>query len=139
MDDGAIPTGEFLPVENTPFDFQAPHTIGERIDAVPGPAPGGYDHNYVLFNLGVNAKFATTLGAASNVYVLVPSTLLCCLLSCLRVLWQQCRPKHCLIHTLTPQADGTGRMSCHVIRTFCFSRLQKRFVLLQSEASRNGV
>jgi aldose 1-epimerase len=45
-----IPTGELMPVAGTPFDFLAPHRIGERIDA-PHPqlqGAGGYDHNYVL-------------------------------------------------------------------------------------------
>ena len=39
-----IPTGEIAPVAGTPFDFTAPHAIGERIAAV----EGGYDHNFVL-------------------------------------------------------------------------------------------
>ncbi len=39
-----IPTGEILPVENTPFDFTEPYEIGARIDQV----AGGYDHNFVL-------------------------------------------------------------------------------------------
>ena len=45
-----IPTGEFMAVENTPFDFRTPHTIGERInDAHSQIAIGkGYDHNFVL-------------------------------------------------------------------------------------------
>jgi aldose 1-epimerase len=45
VDDKKIPTGEFRGVKNTPFDFNAPHTIGERIKDVSG---GGYDHCYVL-------------------------------------------------------------------------------------------
>ncbi|TGD79480.1 aldose epimerase family protein [Hymenobacter wooponensis] len=44
VDDTAIPTGELRPVQGTPFDFTAPHAIGERIAQV----PGGYDHNWVL-------------------------------------------------------------------------------------------
>jgi aldose 1-epimerase len=40
--------GDFTPVEQTPWDFREVHSIGSRIDQVPGPAPGGYDHNYVL-------------------------------------------------------------------------------------------
>lgn len=39
-----IPTGEIAPVAGTPFDFTAPHAIGERIALV----EGGYDHNFVL-------------------------------------------------------------------------------------------
>ncbi len=44
VDEGLIPTGELRSVEGTPMDFRSPHTIGERIDQV----PGGYDHCYVL-------------------------------------------------------------------------------------------
>jgi aldose 1-epimerase len=43
-----IPTGEIAPVAGTPFDFTAPHAIGERFAAV----EGGYDHNFVLRNGG---------------------------------------------------------------------------------------
>jgi len=39
-----IPTGEIRPVQNSPMDFIASHTIGSRIAQV----QGGYDHNYVL-------------------------------------------------------------------------------------------
>lgn len=39
-----IPTGGIAPVAGTPFDFTAPHAIGERIAQV----EGGYDHNFVL-------------------------------------------------------------------------------------------
>jgi aldose 1-epimerase len=44
VDSLLIPTGEMLPVKDTPFDFLKPHKIGARIDQV----AGGYDHNYVL-------------------------------------------------------------------------------------------
>ncbi len=44
VDATLIPTGELRPVKGTPFDFTAPHAIGERI----GQVPGGYDHNWVL-------------------------------------------------------------------------------------------
>ncbi|MGD1817209.1 MAG: aldose epimerase family protein [Pleomorphochaeta sp.] len=40
IDDKLIPTGELLSVENTPFDFRLPHTIGERIEKT----GNGYDH-----------------------------------------------------------------------------------------------
>lgn len=48
--DDMIPTGELMPVENTPFDFRSPHPIGARIGAThPQLKPGdGYDHNFVL-------------------------------------------------------------------------------------------
>ncbi len=47
-DAALIPTGQIAPVRGTPVDFTTPTRIGARIDKVPGPPPGGYDHNYVL-------------------------------------------------------------------------------------------
>ncbi len=43
-----IPTGALQAVAGTPMDFRQRHAIGERIGQVPGAAPGGYDHNWVL-------------------------------------------------------------------------------------------
>jgi aldose 1-epimerase len=48
VDATLIPTGEIAPVAGTPMDFTTPTRIGARISLVPGAAPGGYDHNYVL-------------------------------------------------------------------------------------------
>lgn len=52
VDSGLIPTGEYLPVEGTPFDFRKPTAIGARINETNtskqlsyGP---GYDHNWVI-------------------------------------------------------------------------------------------
>jgi len=45
-DDQLIPTGVLAPVAGTPFDFTTSHTIGERIEKV----PGGYDINFKLRN-----------------------------------------------------------------------------------------
>jgi len=50
VDDTLIPTGELKPVKGTVFDFTSLTAIGARIQQVPGPAPVGYDHNYVLRN-----------------------------------------------------------------------------------------
>jgi len=52
VDSFMIPTGEIRPVAGTPFDFNTPHTVGERIgenydQLILG---NGYDHNYVLDN-----------------------------------------------------------------------------------------
>lgn len=50
VDDTLIPTGEFQPVQGTPFDFREPHAIGrdlERDDAQLALGQG-YDHNWVL-------------------------------------------------------------------------------------------
>lgn len=66
VNDVAIPTGDIASVRGTPFDFTSPHIVGERIDDVPGPAPGGYDHNVVLFSLGPNAKDKVHGGMASE-------------------------------------------------------------------------
>jgi aldose 1-epimerase len=50
VDPHLIPTGEFMPVAGTPFDFTSPHVIGERIgtDHEQIKFGGGYDHNWVL-------------------------------------------------------------------------------------------
>lgn len=52
VDSVMIPTGEIRPVAGTPFDFNTPHMIGERIgenydQLILGR---GYDHNFVLDN-----------------------------------------------------------------------------------------
>jgi aldose 1-epimerase len=44
VDAALIPTGKLVKVAGTPLDFTAPHSVGERLAAV----PGGYDHNYVI-------------------------------------------------------------------------------------------
>ncbi len=46
-----IPTGEVLPVENTPMDFRTPHAIGDQIGDttfIQLKNAGGYDHNWCL-------------------------------------------------------------------------------------------
>lgn len=50
IDSLLIPTGELMPIENTPFDFRKPKIIGTRInEAHPQLVYGkGYDHNWVL-------------------------------------------------------------------------------------------
>lgn len=52
VDSVMIPTGEIRPVAGTPFDFNTPHPIGERIeDRYDQLILGrGYDHNYILDN-----------------------------------------------------------------------------------------
>ena len=44
FDERRIPTGDFLVVDNTPFDFRKAQAIGARI----GDVEGGYDHCFVL-------------------------------------------------------------------------------------------
>lgn len=50
VDAGLIPTGELMPVVNTPFDFRTPKTLGQDIGAdFPQLKIGnGYDHNFIL-------------------------------------------------------------------------------------------
>jgi aldose 1-epimerase len=47
----AIPTGEFAPVDGTPFDFRTPRVIGERVRDTAHEQiriGHGYDHNWVI-------------------------------------------------------------------------------------------
>ncbi len=50
VDNGLIPTGEIMNVEDTPFDFRAPKTIEKDINAdfEQLKIGKGYDHNFVL-------------------------------------------------------------------------------------------
>ena len=45
-----IPTGEIMCVKDTPFDFNTPHAIGERVNAEHPQleAGAGYDHNWII-------------------------------------------------------------------------------------------
>ena len=63
VDNTLIPTGVLQAVAGTPMDFRQPHAIGERIKQVPGAAPGGYDHNWVLAD-----KMRATPALAATVY-----------------------------------------------------------------------
>ena len=62
QNESQVPTGETAPVAGTPFDFTEEHPIRDRFSEV----PGGYDHSYVLFGMGRQAKFIVKNGAASN-------------------------------------------------------------------------
>jgi aldose 1-epimerase len=79
VDETLIPTGELRSVENTPFDFRQPHTIGERINAENEQIKfgGGYDHNFVLHGemgqLRVIAEiFEPTSGRVMEVFTTEP-------------------------------------------------------------------
>ncbi len=61
VDDTLIPTGEIVPVRGTVMDFTRATAIGDRIEQVPGPAPVGYDHNYVLSSGGGVLALAATV------------------------------------------------------------------------------
>ena len=62
LNETQVPTGEIAAVTGTPFDFTEEHPISESISEV----PGGYDHSYVLFGMGRQAKFIVKNGAACN-------------------------------------------------------------------------
>jgi aldose 1-epimerase len=49
-DSGLIPTGEFMNVDNTPFDFRTAKPIGHGINSehLQIQIAGGFDHNFVL-------------------------------------------------------------------------------------------
>ncbi|NJN51123.1 MAG: galactose mutarotase [Gammaproteobacteria bacterium] len=61
VDNSLIPTGEILRVDDTPFDFRTPKTVGRDIgqDHPQLLACGGYDHNFVLAGHGF--RHAATL------------------------------------------------------------------------------
>ena len=63
VNDRLVPTGEFAPVANTPFDFQDATAIGARIksDNEQLQRGGGYDHNFIL------NRTDTTLALAARV------------------------------------------------------------------------
>lgn len=64
VDASLIPTGKYMEVKGTPFDFTTPHAIGERIDADDEQIKlgGGYDHCWVI-----NQKAAGELGVQARV------------------------------------------------------------------------
>ncbi len=56
VDELLIPTGEKASVKGTPFDFTQAKPVREDMDN--GRLPGGYDHNFVLGEPGVNRTAA---------------------------------------------------------------------------------
>ena len=63
VDDTYMTTGEIVPVAGTPFDFTAPHAIGDAIAADDEQIRNGngYDHNWVLDTAGDITKVAVDL------------------------------------------------------------------------------
>jgi aldose 1-epimerase len=68
VDANQIPTGEWKPVEGTPFDFRKPAAVGARIDTDDAQLRigHGYDHNWVLDNGGKFALAAEVYEAGSG-------------------------------------------------------------------------
>jgi aldose 1-epimerase len=62
LDHELLPTGQIVAVDGTPFDFRAPHAVGERNAVVPNDGAGrvsggsaGYDHIWVLDGSGMRS------------------------------------------------------------------------------------
>ncbi len=68
VDASLIPHGEFMKVENTPFDFRKPMTIGERINSDHEQIKlcGGYDINYATNGSGFR-KIASAKSNATGI------------------------------------------------------------------------
>ena len=56
IDSRKVPTGKYLPVCGTPFDFRKPQHIGDQIEAA-----GGYDHCFVLQGKPGTLRSAATI------------------------------------------------------------------------------
>jgi aldose 1-epimerase len=74
----AIPTGEYMPLEGTVFDFTKPKNIGADIDAMHEQVvfAKGYDHNFVLKKVNNNDLIhaATVIGNEFNIAMDVNTT-----------------------------------------------------------------
>ncbi len=75
VDENLIPTGELMPVENTPFDFRTPVKIGERIndDHEQLRRGRGYDHCWVINGEGLKPT-AEVYDSASGIEMMVYTT-----------------------------------------------------------------
>ena len=63
VDEDLIPNGNHPSVENTPFDFRTPRTVGERLsEAFPG-----YDHNFIFASAPTEKVAGLTLPHVATV------------------------------------------------------------------------
>lgn len=76
-DGGCLPTGKYLNVENSPFDFRTPKKVGQDInsDDVQLKNGHGYDHNYVLSDLDEMKKAAVLYSTESGISMTASTTL----------------------------------------------------------------
>lgn len=79
---GLIPTGNFLEVKGTPFDFTKPEKIGKRINDANAQITlgNGYDHTFVLRNQAGKLALAATAhepssGRVMEVYTTEPGVI----------------------------------------------------------------
>jgi aldose 1-epimerase len=68
IDTDLIPTGKFMDVLNTPFDFRKPKTIGKQIEDKNEQLEKGqgYDHCWVLNHQDVGSRFAASAYDATS-------------------------------------------------------------------------
>lgn len=79
VDSFSIPTGDFMQVENTAFDFRIAKNIGKEIDNNEEQLllTGGYDHNFIIDEYDGTLKKCATVaseesGIVMNVYTTMP-------------------------------------------------------------------
>jgi len=78
MDYESIPTGKYLPVENTPFDFRQSKEIGAEIadDTNEQIRLGrGYDHNFVLAESKELREFSVAYAKESGIQMTAQTTM----------------------------------------------------------------
>lgn len=75
-DEGCLPTGNILPVQGTPFDFNAAKAIGRDIEAecVQLKNAGGYDHNFLVGEAGVTKEVAVLYAPSTGIGMRVTTT-----------------------------------------------------------------
>ena len=67
-----IPTGEIMPVKDTPFDFNKQKKIGADFGCAELNATAGYDHNYILRGEHVATAKSKKTGIKMDVYSDLP-------------------------------------------------------------------
>ncbi|MCH5155706.1 MAG: galactose mutarotase [Clostridiales bacterium] len=67
-----IPTGEILPVKDTPFDFNKQRKIGADLGSAELKATSGYDHNYILRGEHAATVKSKKTGIKMDVYTDLP-------------------------------------------------------------------
>ncbi|PLV59029.1 aldose epimerase family protein [Thermotoga sp. KOL6] len=77
VDENLIPTGEIVPVENTPYDLREAKNLGEAIDPLKTSLTKGFDTNFVLNGKCGELKLAAVLkdrksGRKMEVYTTEP-------------------------------------------------------------------
>jgi len=78
MDYESIPTGKYLPVENTPFDFRQSKEIGAEIDDDTNEQirlGRGYDHNFVLAESKELREFSVAYAKESGIQMTAQTTM----------------------------------------------------------------